>query len=92
MRLRVDGSGGSGCREFAHMRNIEFPDRAKLLGGDRGNGHCFSGERHELDFKCIAVAMNMNNRSDIAGFKTGVRKIRRQNHAIVFADFHFDKG
>jgi hypothetical protein len=74
------------------VRDVAFADRAALTGQDRGDGEGVARERHELDFIGFAIAMDVHNGADIAGFQAISRKTSGQDNAIVFADIHFSKG
>jgi hypothetical protein len=63
-----------------------------LTGRDRGDGKGVARERHELDFVGFAIAMDVHNGADIAGFQAIGRKISGQNHTVVFVNVHSSKG
>lgn len=74
------------------MRYVAFADWAALTGRDRGDGKGVARERHELDFVGFAIAMDVHNGADIAGFQAIGRKISGQNHTVVFVNVHSSKG
>ena len=74
------------------MRNVAFADWAALAGQDRGDGKGIASERHELNFVGFAIAMDVHNGADIAGFQAISRKISAQDHTIVFVNVHSSKG
>ena len=76
----------------ADVRDVAFADRAALTGQDRGDGKGVARERHELNFVGFAIAMDVHNGADIAGFQAISRKTSGQDNAIVFADIHLSKG
>ena len=81
-------SGG----QLADVRDVAFADRAAFPGRDRGDGEGIARQRHELDFVGLAMAMDVYDGADIAGFQAIGRKISGQHHTVVFANFHSSKG
>ena len=63
-----------------------------MTGQDCGDGEGVARERHELDFVGFAIAMDVHNGANIAGFQAIGRKISGQDHTIVFVDVHSSKG
>lgn len=74
------------------MRDVAFADGAALTGQDRGNGEGVTRERHKFDLVSFAIAMDVHNGADIAGFQAIGRKISSQDNAVVFVDVHSSKG
>ena len=88
------GTEGAGLSrdQLADVRDVAFADWAALTGQDRGDGEGVARERHELDLVGFAIAMDVHNGADIAGFQAIGRKISGQNHTIVFVNVHSSKG
>ena len=78
--------------QLTDVRDVAFADRAALTGQDRGDGEGVARERHELDFVSFAIAMDVHNGADIAGFQAISRKTSGQDNTIVFVNAHSSKG
>jgi hypothetical protein len=74
------------------VRDVALANWAALTGQDRGDGEGVARERHELDFIGFAIAMDVYNGANIAGFQAISRKIGGQDHTIVFVNVHSSKG
>ena len=89
-------SGGEcarlGRNQLADVRDVAFADRAALACQDRSDSKGIARERHELDFVGFAIAIDVHNGADIAGFQAIGRKISGQDHTIVFVNVHSSKG
>ena len=81
-----------GRDQLADVRDVAFADRAALVCQDRSDSKGIARERHELDLVGFAIAMDVHNGADIAGFQPIGRKISGQNHTVVFVDVHSSKG
>ena len=55
---------------LANMRHIAVACRTNLLCGQSFDRECIAIEGHELDLEGFAVAMRMNDDTDIASFET----------------------
>jgi len=99
-QFAVEAEESHGCTEgaplgrdqLADVRDVAFANWAALNGQDRGDGKGIARERHELHFVGFAIAMDMHNGADIAGFQAIGRKISGQDHTIVFVNVHSSKG
>lgn len=78
-----------GGLQFPHMRDVAARHRAKLMAPHGGYGHGVTVQRHEFDFIGRSGFVDMDDRADIARLKFFLGQISRQNHAIVFFDFHW---
>lgn len=78
--------------QLADVRNVACADWATLAGQHCRHRNRGASEGHELDLVGFAIAMDMHNGADIAGFQALGRKINSQDHTVVFVDIHSSKG
>ena len=78
--------------QLADVRNVACADWATLAGQHCRHRNRGASKGHELDLVGFAIAMDMHNGADIAGFQALGRKINSQDHTVVFVDIHSSKG
>jgi hypothetical protein len=68
------------------MGNLVAADRPHLPGFDRDDGGGVPVQRDELDFKRLAVTVNVYHGSDVAGFQAFGGQANLQYDSVMFFD------
>jgi hypothetical protein len=73
-------------RQFASVSNFAIGPSPHLRNLDCRHRGGVAIERRELDFKGLAVFVDVNDSADVTGFQTLAWNRRRQNNSLVLSD------
>jgi hypothetical protein len=75
--------------QFPCMRDFAAADGTNLIRGNDYDCSRFACERHKSNLVSSLLRVDVNDGTDIAGFKALVMKRSRQDDAVVFAEHRF---